>query len=281
MPIAVTGDDLMVLASALLVRTRWIEPFQTTMLTGDPHGPWHDRRFDALYRTSTDLDQVDVAHGPADAVTAVRVRGSGGIDVILVLGEPDAEPGTVLAQGIAVGTGTHTGTREPVAAERADGDHLGPGMISELVESPLPDPFTLLHLPAFAVSSTYDLLHDAPLFGLRTVTDRGRGHFPGISTFPLAVSGAAQNVTATFGAEGFDAAAVTEFVMYAGGRGPEHPYRVRRLAITFDRPFGFVAVHRDSALVLTCGWIQDPGPRRDAIDLDELLREPDENSRTS
>ncbi|MBS2962013.1 hypothetical protein KGA66_03065 [Actinocrinis puniceicyclus] len=64
---------------------------------------------------------------------------------------------------------------------------------------------------------------------------------------------------------------MTEFGVHAGGRGPGCPYRVRRLAVTFDRPFGFVAVHRGSALVLACGRIEEPGRggRGGTVDLAE------------
>jgi hypothetical protein len=31
----------------------------------------------------------------------------------------------------------------------------------------------------------------------------------------------------------------------------------------FDRPFGFLAVHRETRLVLAAGWVTDPEPYRE------------------
>lgn len=35
---------------------------------------------------------------------------------------------------------------------------------------------------------------------------------------------------------------------------------MRRIEAAFDRPFGFLAVHRTSRLVLTAGWVAEPTP---------------------
>ncbi|MEJ8670964.1 hypothetical protein WKI71_28885 [Streptomyces sp. MS1.AVA.1] len=32
---------------------------------------------------------------------------------------------------------------------------------------------------------------------------------------------------------------------------------------TYDRPFGFLALHRHSRLVLAAGWVTDPEPYRE------------------
>ncbi|MFE7527301.1 hypothetical protein ACFU7Y_16490 [Kitasatospora sp. NPDC057542] len=111
----------------------------------------------------------------------------------------------------------------------------------------------------FTITARHDLLEVPELFGLRTATDRTRGHFPGISAEPLAVGAAAQTVTATFGARGFRSASVTALSVAGAGAGlPRYRYRVRRISARFDRPFGFLAVHRTSRLVLNAGWITEP-----------------------
>ncbi len=43
-----------------------------------------------------------------------------------------------------------------------------------------------------------------------------------------------------------------------GGCAPRAPYRIRRVSLEVDRPFGFLAVHRTSRLVLSAGWVADP-----------------------
>ncbi|MEU2546225.1 hypothetical protein ABZ618_12455 [Streptomyces roseolus] len=89
--------------------------------------------------------------------------------------------------------------------------------------------------------------------------DDDAGHFPGVSDSPLAVGRAAQAGTARFTRDGFEAASVTAFVGIAGGAAEPRPrYRVRRVELDVDRPFGFLAVHRTSRLVLSAGWVADP-----------------------
>jgi hypothetical protein len=39
---------------------------------------------------------------------------------------------------------------------------------------------------------------------------------------------------------------------------PEPRYETTRADAVFDRPFGFLAVHRETSLVLTAGWVTDP-----------------------
>jgi hypothetical protein len=64
-------------------------------------------------------------------------------------------------------------------------------------------------------------------------------------------------MTATFGARGFRSSALTAFAMTAAGI-PRHPFRAREISVRFDRPLGFLALHRTSRLVLNAGWVTDP-----------------------
>ncbi|MEU7606168.1 serpin family protein, partial [Streptomyces sp. NPDC041003] len=108
------------------------------------------------------------------------------------------------------------------------------------------------------VRSEHDLLEHSRLFGLETATDRDHGHFPGISPQPLAIASARQSALARFHAEGFEAAAVTAFGAVAGCAPTRPRYRARRAEVRFDRPFGFLTVHRTSRLVLAAGWVAEP-----------------------
>ena len=116
-------------------------------------------------------------------------------------------------------------------------------------------PSVVLTTPQFTVDARHDLLRHAELFGLRTAQDTSRGHFPGISPSPLAMSSGQQSMTASFSAEGFWAAAVTAFSMNPGGV-PQQTARL--ISVAYDRPFAFLAVHRASGLVLTAGWVTEP-----------------------
>ncbi len=86
MPIAVTPETLMLLATALAIKTEWAQPFHESA--------------GRLTRRSRELDDVSVVDGQAGLLTRLRVRGTQEIDVYLFLGEADREAGDVLAAGL-------------------------------------------------------------------------------------------------------------------------------------------------------------------------------------
>lgn len=244
----------LVLASALTLRLKWIRPFEEWPGSVD-EGPWAGRRLAMLHRTTSLPDRAGVAYGPRGPVTLMEVVGDGGVDVHLVLGEPDAAPSEVLRTGIEAVTRALPTT----GASLLPPGNPGPGLSIGLVPSMTPEPRLTVATPAFEIRAEHDLLERAGLFGLSTATDTGSGHFPGISTDPLAIGSARQSALARFHATGFEAAAVTA-VAAAAGCAPRFPYRVRYVNVRFDRPFGFLAVHRTSRLVLAAGWVTDPLP---------------------
>ncbi|MFE2323158.1 serpin family protein [Streptomyces sp. NPDC059385] len=252
MPVRVTEDTLLVLASALALRLRWIQPFEEFEGTGQ--GPWAGRELPMLFRITALLDRVSVARGPQGAVTVLEVVGSTGVDVHLVLGEPEAAPGAVLATGIDAVTRALPSTGASLLPEGA----AGPGLTVATVRAWTPGPRLTVETVAFEVRADHDLLARAGLFGLGTASDPSRGHFPGISRRPLAIEAARQSALARFHAAGFEAAAVTALGVAAGCAPAGPRYRVRRVHVRYDRPFGFVAVHRTSRLVLAAGWVAEP-----------------------
>ncbi|MEW1906991.1 serpin family protein [Kitasatospora sp. NPDC085895] len=258
-PLRVQPDTILLLASALAVRTDWIRPFKAGVLCPGT-GPWADREFEGLYRRTSLLDRVAVVGTPAGPVSELRVLGAGGIDVHLLVGEENARPGEVLGGGLGILAGRH---------RRVTGDLLpygeaGPGVRVRAVRSEVPRHQLMAEVARFTVSAEHDLLADADRFGLGTVSRHepdGSGHLPGICADPpLEVRAAAQSATATFGALGFRAAAVTALGVAVGSAPAPPPYRVRRVEFTTDRPFGFLAVHRTSRLVLAAGWVEQPDP---------------------
>lgn len=254
MPVSLRQDTRLVLASALALRLQWVQPFRE--LPGlVSEGPWAGRRLPVLRRSSPLLDRVRVAHGAAGAVTLLEVVGATGVDVHLVLGEPDAPAGQVLTTGIDAVTRALPATG---ASLLPDGNP-GPGLSIGIAESLSREDRLDIETVPFEVRAEHDLLDHAPLFGLETATDASRGHFPGISSEPLAIGSARQSALARFHAEGFEAAAVTALAMQPGGAAPPRTtYRVRRAQVQFHRPFGFLAVHRTSRLVLAAGWVAAP-----------------------
>jgi serine protease inhibitor len=261
MPVVVTPDTEMVLASALALRTRWLKPFEEGWLNPET-GPWQGRELRSLWRRSALLDRVGVADTPDGHVTELKVLGDTAVDVHLLLGEEGTAPGRVLAAGIGV-----LARRHPVTP----GTHLpfgeaGPGL--DVVREPTtrPEPPTLdVTLPPYSVTSEHDLLERPELFGLTTAVRRVPGHFPGVSSYPLCVAAARQSALARFGARGFEAAAVTAIGMPGGGM-PRLRWLCTSVRAVFDRPFGFLAVHRHTRLVLAAGWVTDPEPYREDED---------------
>lgn len=252
MPVRVTNETLLVLASALTVRTRWAEEFEDQRLLA-ADGPWQDLgALAGLGRSSADLDAVAVLDTPAAGpLTALTVRGAADVDVQLLLGEPDRDAGEVLSAGLAAlddPPGVRRGSGLPVGTE-------APGLRVTESMSFTREPALLARCVRFRVSAEHDLLAGAELFGLRSAGDAKVAEFPGISATGLVVSDARQDAVATFSATGFEAAAVTAMAMRASAAPAA---TARTVEVTFDRPFGFAAVHRPSGLVLVAGWVADP-----------------------
>ncbi len=254
MPVDLEEDTRFVLASALALRLKWIRPF-LEMPGHVDEGPWAGRPLRRLVRSTSLLDRVRVAHGPAGPVTLLEVVGTTGVDVHLVLGEPGAPAGETLGAGIDAVTRALPSTGAHLLPE----GNPGPGLSVGTAPARSPRPWLTAWTVAFDVRAEHDLLGQARLFGLETASDGSRGHFPGISAGPLAIGSARQTALARFGAEGFEAAAVTAVAAAPGAAPPRPRYRVRRAEVRFDRPFGFLAVHRTSRLVLAAGWVDEPG----------------------
>ncbi|MEU7058495.1 serpin family protein [Streptomyces sp. NPDC046197] len=256
MPVALTPDTVLVLASALALRTDWQRPFDERMLQPDA-GPWRGRTLLGLHRRSIRLDRIGATDTPAGYVTRLTVPGDNGIDVHLLLGEERMTPGQVLGAGINLLGGAH----RPVSGALLPHGNAGPGLRVEQEPCTTPQPPLLdVTTVAYEVTAHHDLAALHQLFGLSAATDPGQGHFPGISDAPLALGSARQSVVARFGALGFRAAAATAVAAVPGGGPPQYRHTTTVVRATFDRPFGFLAVHRHTRLALVAGWVTDPTP---------------------
>ncbi|MFD9035703.1 serpin family protein [Streptomyces sp. NPDC059567] len=253
MPVTLDEETRLVLAAAQAVRTRWLQPFDDGELAPES-GPWAGRCLNGLRRHTSLLDRVGVARTASGPLTVLKVLGDTGVDVHLLLGEEETGPGAVLRAGIDVLSG---------ASKAVPGDLLplgeqGPGLNVRNARSYDRAPTLRVTTSPFSLTADHDLLKSAELFGLTSATDRRHGHFPGISEFPLAIADARQSAVARFDAKGFEAASVSAMGACAGGAAAPPPYLVRRIDVDFDRPFGFLTVHRTSRLVLTAGWVAEP-----------------------
>ena len=243
MPVRVTPTTALVLASALSLRTGWAEPFRDAWQQ-PAAGPWRGRRLAGLSRVGHDLDAlraVDTGAGPLKLLT---VRGAEDVDVVLALGAPGR------------GRRRCCRPRSPRSAHRPrcpsppapasprrswTPTTTGPSCSSAPWASPSAPTTTCWRGPRCSASP--------PPSATATTS--------GIAPL-LAVSQARQSVTATFGATGFRAAAVTAVSTRAGSAPRPVTARKRRVRLDVDRPFGFLAVHRPSGLVLLAGWVTDP-----------------------
>jgi serine protease inhibitor len=256
LPLELTSETVLLLASALTASTQWVEPFDERPAAGE--GSWAQQALTWCVGSTTDVDRLRIADTDVGEVTLLRVPGSDGVDVHLVRAGGAVEAGAALAAGIA-------SLAAPPARTGADLDkrEQAPGVQVERLDSEQPWDHLMIRAPAFTVDASHDLLHHKQVFGLDAASDATQGHFPGISAEPLAVEQANQRVTAEFSATGFRAAAVTAVGMMVGAAPPTHTAKVRRITVSFDEPFGFIATHRASSLVLVAGWVHDPATGAD------------------
>ena len=255
-PLRTSTGMRLALASALLVKTRWVHPF-TEMRRWLGDGPWADDRVVShLTRCTTKLDEVRVVETGCGPLTDMTVAGSGGIDVHLVLAEEHVAPGRVLAAGAKAVT-ADGGVRGDAFTEARP----GPGISLQRSWAYVQQDELRLSTVGFALDAEHDLLKAAEVFGLRTVCDVTRGHFPGIADEPLAAGAAHQSITARFGARGFEAAAMTGSGVVAGGMPSEPACEICLVSVSFTRPFAFYAVHRATGLIFVAGWVAQPAAR--------------------
>jgi hypothetical protein len=248
MPIRPTTATEMVLASALSVRIDWADSFTDGIqVPGD--GPWAGRRLAGLSRSSFGLTALRVAETAAGPITLLTVAGLDDVDVVLALGAPELGAAAVLPAAIVALD--EDGPERSVEA--------GPGVQVDEIEADDDEPVLNVHTVRFAVAGSHDLLARAEVFGLAAAADPSAGHFPGIGPVPLGVGQARQDAVAEFTAKGFRAAAVTavEMVLISPMQ-QRHLFRKRIVSVVFDRPFGFIAVHRPTGLAVVTGWVTDP-----------------------
>lgn len=234
MPVQLTDDIVLVLATALVVRTRWVEPFTEQERGGRT---W-------LQRTVSGVGDVHTVTGQNGPVTIATIRGKQDVDVLLGLGVEDARSSDTLRALL-------TGERAAEGAQLLDGPGSAPGV--RVCEIRGQAPRTALTVPAFEVRNTHDLLREAEVLGLRAAHEHGG--FPRLSDTPTRVEQGAHEVMARLFATGFEAAAVTGFGMRPVAFVLEPA--TRELQVSFDRPFGFAAVHRPTGMPIVAGWLAD------------------------
>jgi serine protease inhibitor len=255
LPLELDPDVLLVLASALLLRTTWVRPF-TEQIRRVPDGPWSGS-WHWLERVDSDLDAVRrYTHPSAAWLTVATIAGDADVDVLLGIGQPQTSQADVLAGLLDVIAHPGGGESGRALIEQGEpGSEVAPGVRIGQTTSARPD--VRVSLPSFSVEVEHDLTRSRELFGLTAVTaDPGdHGHFSALSPTPLRLGQAKQKVLARFFATGFEAAAVTAMAMT---RAAMITTKQRRLELALDRPFAFTAVLRESRLPIVAGWVETP-----------------------
>ena len=243
-PLKTSSEALMVLASALVAKGKWKQPFS------ESDG--------FLSVAETDLSKAAFVQNGKTTISRIVVAAENGMDVHLVAGHRTDLPSDVISAGLSELMGTCIVTP---GDQLQDGQEAG-CLKATLVYSPTSELY--VSLPQFQIDSSHDLLEHGDVLGLKSACDASRGHFPGISNTPLAIEGAAQSATIEFGPKGFEAAAVTVVGVF-GGRGPDcDQVRSLNLLAHFRWPFGFIVVHRDTQLALFHGWVDESACKVDA-----------------
>ena len=234
-PLPISPESLMVLASALVAKGKWKQPFS--------------ENDGFLSVAETDLNKAAFVQSGKTTISRIVVAAENGLDVHLVAGHRTDLPTAVISAGLSelMGAGIVT-----------PGDQLQDGQEAGCLKATLVySPTSKLHvsLPQFQIDSSHDLLEHADVLGLESACDASRGHFLNISNAPLAIEGAAQSTTIGFGPKGFEAAAVTAVGVFGGGGLDCDGVRSLNLLAHFRWPFGFIVVHRDTQLALFYGWV--------------------------
>ena len=247
--IAVAPDDFLFLASTIVIRTSWSQPFDERIVRPSA-GPWKGQELSGLTARFHDLGRLRVVQTESGRLTVFSSGGKDDVDVYLVRGE-DESPAWVLGEGIRAIAGQHPF----VELESLQEGQSAPGVFVHEVVAPTPRPYVNLTTVAFDGSQSHDV-RGRSIFGLGAASRPGRMHFPGISPALENVDQARQSARVRFTASGFEAAAAT--LMAARGLSAPAPGPMaREYAVSFDRPFAYFAVDRPTGLVLMFGWVAD------------------------
>lgn len=251
MGVELADDVRAVLASAIAARGCWEQPFHPGI------GTWRGQhRTEGWLTRSFDPDDVAVVGTGPDAtkISRVVVRTTTGTEVHLVAGSLGASASRCLNLALDALQGT-----TPVVAGAGIAAGTSVGCLTVTTEeSDNAQPRAHVGVPQFSVADRHDLLHQADLFGLVAIQDTTQGHLPHLTPEPLALSQAFQQAVMDFGAEGFEAAAVTALAIVPGSTPRRQPDQHRRLVLRVHhgRPFGFLVV-TPGGVPLFAGWVAD------------------------
>lgn len=243
-PLRITPDLVVVLASVLATKVRWIAPFDVVASADVADDGWAGGFADTVgtaLRTPDGQHEVRAVTTRAAGLVGVHVvRSSDGLAVVSVLGAPDAGRAAVLdaAHEVALRLDPRGSVRDRVSLFDLP---LGPLPIGAVAETATTSTSTERErgdavLPSWRAETSLDLTRGAtgPAFAAAARRLAGLTAAPG--------AGAARQVaTASYDRAGFEAAAVSGLAMRIGRRAADEIV-VRSLRLRFTRPYAVVAV---------------------------------------
>lgn len=250
-PVEVTEDAGLLLASAVLTKVAWAQPFDrvpATLLGG----PWAER-VSWVLRSHRSHDVAPVALGER-RYAVHRARSEGGTEVLSVLADDPAEDAVeVLAAAHALARGE--GRSVPLAdLPRGEGPVWTVEETGWFSPAP-PHDLTDAVLPAWEAESRVDLT--ALPAGVPEAVAGLAGLLPALADGKAT---AVQRCVARYTRTGFEAAAVTALMMRAAGAMPSAGATVLHATARFARPYAVVAVLDSPAgrVPAFSGWVAEP-----------------------
>lgn len=253
-PVELTPDVLLVLATALATKITWENPFDT--LADNPLGFGSE----ALHTDCTKGHHGWLHETPPDGIFAVHsARSADGLAVYSVSGQKYASEQLVLKNAYLIATDPSYGRRM-----RLDQVALGDGHSWALREE---EDITLdaerytVTLPAWSAKSKHNLMREA--LGIPSAAE---ALVQSLATPQQTVATAVQSAVATYGAEGFEAAALSTLVLARAAAAMPTRQQVRYCDLRFDHPYAVVAVAERAGrertawdgLPVFSGWVADP-----------------------
>jgi hypothetical protein len=229
-----------VLASAVSAKTLWVKPFDRTPVS------WGQEKVPGLQRLLQKAEQGGVASLSSGEFAFADIAGEDGGHVLLVIGEEEATPQTVLtatydiADALDGGGEAQLQGRDDLPVGKGHSWSVDLGMQAT----------TLVRTVPFELEAKLDL-SGTP--GFKELGEQGLSGVLASGTVP--VDSVVQAAMARFNAKGFEAAAVTAMGLRSASMMTSYK---RQLTLSFARPFAFLARDRD-ALPWFSGWIAEPG----------------------
>jgi len=241
MPLTLTPDTILLLATALATKVSWVQPFKLAPATRlGPTSPWRGA-VDQVLEMPERGHEAFIVRVPSLGDVAVHTGlAAEGLRVTSVIAPEGSEPVSVLgaAYDIAVAAATRSALDRRSLFDLPLGEGPAWTLTEETVQTAAPFGREEVHrvvLPAWSAESKHDL--NRPELGIPAAATAAKAAL----AEPSAPHEAAQTAMARYTRVGFEAAAVSAMMVTTGFPMPQDGLR-RTAEVRFDRPYAVVAV---------------------------------------